>query len=140
MARNSTGALSKQVTFIIKMPFKTFGLDNTCRKEDVLRTWRRLALQCHSDKTGVTNDTVMQDLNTAKEQCLEQITSRDHILSEQEFAQHICQVLDMRLESEGITGINLSHRGGARIVACRLREFYWLRTVDAMEWILRCTI
>jgi hypothetical protein len=94
-------------TIVIKIPFKAFGLDENCRKADVLRAWRRLARQYHSDKTGVTNDTEMQDLNTAKEQCLEQIDSRDCALSEREFAQHICRVLDMSLERDGITGINL---------------------------------
>ncbi len=79
----------------------------------------------------------MQDLNTTEEQCLEQITSRDPA-SELEFAQHICQVLDKSLERDGITGINLVQGGGARIVGCKLREFYSIRTVDAMEWILRC--
>ena len=59
-------------------------------------------------------------------------------LSELEFAQHICRVLDRKLERDGITGINLEQRGGARIVGYKLREFYWIRTVDAMEWILHC--
>ena len=80
----------------------------------------------------------MQDSNTAKEQCLEQITSRDAASDELEFAQHICRVLDRSLERDGITGINLEQGVGACIVGCKLREFYWLRTVDAMEWILRC--
>jgi hypothetical protein len=122
---------------ILKMPFQTFGLDKNCRKTDVLRAWRRLTTQYHSDKTGASDATVMQDLNTAQEQCSEQITSRDPA-SELEFAQHICRVLDRKLERDGITGINLEQGGGARIVGCKLREFYWVRTVDAMEWILRC--
>jgi hypothetical protein len=61
-------------------------------------------------------------------------------MSEREFAQHICRVLDTSLERNGITDINLEYGGGARIVGYKLREFYWLRTVDAMEWILRCGI
>jgi hypothetical protein len=122
------------------MSFNMLGLDKNCREaRDVLRAWRRLARQHHSDKTGATNDdTVMQELNTAKEQCLGQIERQGRALSEREFAQHICRVLDRSLESNGITGINMEQGGGAGIVACKLREFYWLRTVDAMDWILRC--
>ena len=68
---------------------------------------------------------------------MEQITSRDPA-AEVEFAQHICRVLDRKLERDGITGINLEQGGGTHIVGCKLREFYWMRTVDAMEWILHC--
>ena len=63
---------------------------------------------------------------------------QEDTLSEQDFAQHICRVLDRSLERDGINGINLAQGGGARIVGYKLREFYWLRTVDAMEWILHC--
>jgi hypothetical protein len=124
----------------IEEPFEFFGLDKNCCEADVLRAWRRLARQYHSDKTGASDATVMHEINSAKEQCLELIEHREHALSEREFAQHICRVLDRKLKRDGITSINLEHGGGARIVGCKLREFYWLHTVDAMEWILRCSM
>ena len=120
--------------------FRALGLDKDCRVErDVLSAWRRLAREHHPDKTSaVTSDVMMQELNAAKEQCLEQIACEGRALSEREFCQHICGVLDRSLERDGITGRNLVQGGGARIVGCELRKFYWIRTVDAMEWILRC--
>ena len=125
-------------TGVLRMSFQALGLDENCREaRDVLSAWRRLAREHQPDKTGDVTSVMMQDLNAAKEQCLGQITSRDPA-SELEFAQHICKVLDRSLERDGITGINLVQGGGARIVGCKLRKFYWIRTVDAMEWILRC--
>lgn len=102
----------------------------------MLKAWRRLALTSHPDKDG--SQQKMQDLNEAKERCLEQIVEGDYFLSEREFALHICRVLDRKMASAGITGLNLEENNGARIVACELRKFYWIRAVDAMNWVLRC--
>ena len=119
--------------------FRALGLDKDCRVErDVLSAWRRLAREHHPDKTSAVTSVMMQELNAAKEQCLGQIEREGRALSEREFCQHICRVLDRSLKKDGVTGINLVQGGGARIVGCELRKFYWIRTVDAMEWILRC--
>ncbi len=96
-------------------------MKQTRRAQSLVKTCASDIREYHLDKTRVTNDTVMQELSTAKEQCLEQIKHQDHALSELDFAQHICRVLDMRLKSNGITGINLGQGRGAHIVGCKLR-------------------
>jgi hypothetical protein len=56
-----------------------------------------------------------------------------------EFVAHICKVLDMRLKDidldPGPQGIYFGN-----IIRPSLREFFWLRTVDAMEWVLKCAM
>jgi hypothetical protein len=102
---------------------------------DVLRAWRRLARENHPDKAG--DDTAMQALNEAKDECLQEIVMRDYTVSEHEYATHICRVLDRKLAREGGPEFDLEH-GGQRIVQVSLREFYWQRGVDAMAWVLHC--
>ena len=54
------------------MSFRVLGLKEGCSQDDVLKAWRRLAREHHSDKSGsVDDDAVMKELNAAKEQCLE---------------------------------------------------------------------
>jgi hypothetical protein len=127
-------------TEVLKMSFQALGLDqNCCEARDVLNAWRRLARQHHPDKSKVADDDgkMMQELNAAMEQCLGHIERKGHLLSEGEFAQHICRVLDRKMERDGISGINME-QDGACIIVGKLREFYWIRTVDAMRWILYC--
>lgn len=119
-------------------PFRVLGLSAVgVSMQDVLRAWRRLALGSHPDKTG-DDDGNMQALNKAKDECLEQIVMRDVTLSEREYALHICRILDRQIARAGMTGHRLENDGGVRIVSIKLREFYWKRGVDAMEWVLRC--
>lgn len=124
-------------------PFRVLGLQSPraattiISAQDVLRAWRKLALENHPDKTGSTGEK-MQALNEAKDQCLEQIVMRDFTLSERDYALHICRILDRQMARDGITGIHMENNSGASIVRIKLREFYWKRGVDAMEWILMC--
>jgi hypothetical protein len=76
----------------------------------------------------------MQALNAAKEECLEATIERDYAVSEHEFVRHILQVLDRSLADLHLD--LLEH--GAFLVQPNLRTHFWTRTVDAMEWILRC--
>jgi hypothetical protein len=120
-------------------PFDTLGLDPRIATEKiVLRAWRRLACEDHPDKGG--DGTRMQSLNEAKEACLEHVAQQENpVLTEYEYATHICKILDRKMWRDGITGICLEE-GGQNIVRLRLREFYDRRAVDAMEWILHCAI
>ncbi len=52
---------------------------------------------------------------------------------DEEYVQHISNVLNDRLAH--IMGENLQY---GDIIRYRLRDFFWTRTVDAMEWILEC--
>ena len=117
--------------------FTMLGLEESHRvtARDVLRAWRRLALENHPDKGG--DDAKMHALNEAKDASLKQIIERDYHVSEHEYATHICRVLDRKLAREGGPELDLEHRG-QRIVRVSLREFYWQRGVDAMAWVLHC--
>jgi hypothetical protein len=115
--------------------FQLLGLKEGCTQAAVLRSWRRLARKHHSDKSGSPDDTRMQALNRAKEQCLIAISERDHRVSEREFVLHICSILGRPFDSDMYREFCV--HGGA-IIRPRLRQFFWLRTVDAMEWILKC--
>jgi hypothetical protein len=119
--------------------FTTLGLVESHRvtARDVLQAWRGLALANHPDNGG--DDAKMRALNEAKDQCLKQIIERDYHVSEHEYATHICRVLDRKLAREGGPELDLEH-GGQRIVRVSLREFYWQRGVDAMEWVLVCAM
>ena len=116
------------------MPFKMLGLEEGCSSKDVLKAWRRLAREHHTDKTGSKDDAHMKVLNDAKEQCLEDIKKRNHTLTEQEFVSHICRVLESNMAP-----VHLNLRNGD-LIRPTLRKFYWLRSVDAMDWILKCAI
>ena len=118
--------------------FQTLGLQNHMQPSanDVLRAWRKLALDNHPDKTGM-DDSAMHVLNEAKDECLKEIVMRDYTVSEHEYATHICRVLDHKMAREGGPELDLEHRG-QRIVGVSLREFYWQRTADAMAWVLHC--
>lgn len=117
-------------------PFRVLGLSAGATARDVLDAWRKLALENHPDRGGRSEK--MQVLNEAKDQCLKQIVIRDFTVSEHEYALHICRILDRKMARAGIDGIRMESDGGARIVSVKLREFYWQRAVDAMEWILLC--
>jgi hypothetical protein len=117
--------------------FHVLGISSEATASDVLRAWRRLARESHPDKTG--DDEKMKAFNEAKDECLREIVIRDYHVSEHEYATHICRVLDRKLAREGGPEFDLEH-GGQRIVRVSLREFYWQRAVDAMEWVLHCAI
>jgi hypothetical protein len=119
------------------MPFKLLGLEENCTECDVLRAWRRLAREHHPDRTDSRDDTLMKALNEAKEQCLKAIICRNYTVSEQEYVSHVCRVLEQRIGDELDLGQgNLQ----GRMIRPRLREFIWVLTVDAMDWILRCGV
>lgn len=123
------------------MPFKTLNLSPlSASASDVLRAWRRLALKHHTDKTGAEDDGAMQALNEAKERCMEAVVARDYAASEQEFVRHICWVLGRKLASDDAdlhSGL-LEH--GGNIIRPRLREFFYVRGVDAVEWVMMCAM
>ncbi len=54
---------------------------------------------------------------------------------EQEFVGHICRVLERKLAKDCDLHFNFGEGG---LIRPKLREFFWTRTVDAMEWILEC--
>ena len=117
------------------MPFKLLGLEETCTEHDVLSAWRRLAREHHPDKTKSSNDAQIKELNEAKEQCLKAIICRNYTVAEQEFVSHIFRVLEQRMADE----LDLhAVFGEGSFIKPFLRKFYWMRTVDAMEWILKC--
>jgi hypothetical protein len=121
--------------------FGVLGLTEPCNERDILRAWRRLARKHHSDKTGVCGDDKhMQALNEAKDLCLKTVIKQSYTADEQEFAMHICKVLTQKMERECDVHIDLCTEGGIDIIQSTLREFYWIRTVDAMEWILHCAM
>lgn len=119
------------------MSFKFLGLEEVgCTESDVLKAWRRLARENHSDKTGTGDDSSMKALNKAKEQCLESIIEKSYPIREQEFVSHICRVFAQKMASEFDMHPDLEAVG--EIIQPILRKFFWIRTVDAMEWILKC--
>ena len=81
------------------------------------------------------DDGVVKELNAAKEQCLEATINRDYLVTEHEFVRHICRVLESKLANDCDLHIDLGERG---LIRPMLREFFWIRTVDAIKWILMC--
>jgi hypothetical protein len=118
-------------------PFRVLGLAADCSQDHVLKAWRRLAREHHSDKTGAGDDSVMKTLNAAKEQCLKSIIERDYNVSEQEFVWHICRVLERKLAEDLDLHIDL---GQGRLIEPKLRQFFFIRAADAMQWILVCVV
>jgi hypothetical protein len=55
--------------------------------------------------------------------------------AEQEFVRHICNILESSLANTVDLHIDL---GMGELIQPRLREFFWMRAVEAMEWILLC--
>ena len=126
------------------------GLVKPFKKQEVLKAWRALARQHHPDKQDgdPVDDSVMKELNHAKDECLAGLELRGggggaatmaSCDDDSEFVAHICKVLDTRLKDidldPGPEGIYFGN-----IIRPRLREFFWLRTVDAMEWVLKCAM
>ena len=97
-------------------------------------------MQHHPDKQDgdPVDDSMMKLLNEAKDYCLARVGERADITSDEEFVAHICKVLGKRMQGidldVGEAGVNL----GDIIRHGDLRKFFWFRTVDAMEWVLRC--
>lgn len=56
---------------------------------------------------------------------------------EQEFVRHICDVLASKMARDGL---DLDGHELGCIVRPKLREFFWVRSVDAMEWVIRCGV
>ncbi len=77
--------------------FKLLGVEERSSQATVLRAWHRLALKHYTDKTGIENDSLMQELNKAKDQCMKHIIERDYEVSEQKFTSHICRVVEPKL-------------------------------------------
>ena len=122
---------------IASMPFHKLGLSASCSKKDILKAWRRLARNSHPDKTRTDDSLAMQELNEARDQCLKSVIERDHAVDEQEFVLHICKVLTRKMADDCDVFIDLCPHGGDIILPI-LHQFYWIRAVDAMEWIIKC--
>lgn len=58
-----------------------------------------------------------------------------HRPDEQEFVRHICGVLERKMARGGL---DLEGHRLDGIIRPKLRDFFWTRAVDAMEWILEC--
>ena len=121
------------------MPFHRLGISPKSSEHEVLRAWRKLALKHHPDKAGVDNTELIQELNEAKEKCLETIIGQKYSVSEQEFVRHICKVLERKISQNCDLEIHLMESGGY-LIQPSLHKFMWIRAVDAMEWVLHCAI
>jgi hypothetical protein len=119
--------------------FKALGLEekDLPTHTHILKAWRRLALSRHSDKTGVADDCLMQELNAAKEACLSAVVERDHEVSEHKYVMHICRILEKSIAECCDLQLDLGDGG---LVQPTLRKFFWIRTADAMEWVMRCGV
>jgi hypothetical protein len=134
-ARNHTETLMSSTT-----SFHRLGLAEPCTQTDVLGAWRRLARKNHPDKTRTDDSLTMQELNEAKDQCLKSVIERDYATDEQEFVLHICKVLSRKMtdECDHVHVDFCTHVGN--IIKPTLRKFYWIRAVDAMEWMIWCAM
>lgn len=61
-----------------------------------------------------------------------------HRPDEQEFLEHINTVIKQKMWDEGL--LDLEGRDFRSIIGCQLRKFMWVRSVDAMEWVIRCGV
>jgi hypothetical protein len=59
--------------------------------------------------------------------------------NDDEFVMHICRVLDKGVSEGCGVQMNLSANGHDRI-RLELREVFWIRAEDAMNWILACVV
>ena len=117
--------------------FEMLGLNSdSATEQDVLRAWRRLARENHPDKTA-PNDTRMKELNEAKEACLQAVIRRTCAVDEREFVLHIARSLEKSIRENA--GIDLDLQDGT-FIQPYLRKHMWVKSVDAMQWVLRCAI
>jgi hypothetical protein len=123
---------------------KLLGLATPYTEQEVLKAWRVLSKLHHPDKQDgdPVDDSMMKELNQAKDECLAGLergvggpaTAHE---DDEEFVEHICKVLNTKLQGIGLdAGADGVHFGN--IIRPRLREFFRARTVDAMEWVLMC--
>ena len=120
--------------------FKSLGLSKVskkCSQADGLRSWSGLSRDHHSDETGTPDDRCMQELNEAKEPCLESIIQRDYAVSEREFVHHLCRIDQTKLVNDCDVHLDLVGAGYG-IIQPILRRAFTIRAVDAVEWILKC--
>ncbi len=101
----------------------------------MLNACRQLASRYHADKTSSRDDIYMQELKQAKDECLKHVIERDYARDEQELVFHICTVLNKRMADECNMHLDLCSHGGD-IIRHTLSKFFWICTVDVMEWTL----
>ena len=116
------------------MSFKVLGPTKECSQAD--KAWRRLTREHRSGKSRSVNaGSIMKELNTAKMQCLEAITQRDYLVPEQEFVRHMCRKVESKLVNDYNFHIDLGEEG---LIRPKLRDFFQIRTIDAMMWTVWC--
>ena len=90
-------------------------------------------LRHHPDKADPADEARIHELNDAKDACLERIVSTRYVRDEQEFIRHICRILEEKLDCP--SDIDFSH-----MIGPRLHDFMHIRAVDAMGWVIWCSM